>query len=155
MCGMRISKNGQETYRYYAIRQPVSLGAIPKGPGISVQQVIDYDVDWRIPIKGETFSAWGEVTYADPLTEEQLKSYELQPSRFNPDVKGIVYMQAHAVGEWETKEHIIERKRITRWSSDHHSYLLDECHSIEELKERYELIQKYGSVMHENPYKYL
>ena len=45
-------------YRYYSTRRPVADGRL---------------------------MAWGELTYAKPLTEKQMEDYELKPAPGNPD----------------------------------------------------------------------
>ena len=37
------------------------------------------------PVAGGNIEAWGELTYAKPLTEKQMADYELKPSPDNPD----------------------------------------------------------------------
>lgn len=51
-------------YRYYSTQRPVDIGTYP--------------ADGRL-------MAWGELTYAKPLTEKQMEDYELKPAPGNPD----------------------------------------------------------------------
>lgn len=47
----------QEKYRYYSTQRPIGPGTCPKGP----VEVVHYE--GRIPVAGETFSAWGVLAY--------------------------------------------------------------------------------------------
>lgn len=72
-------------YKYYSTQRPVDIGTFPKPPDNKPVEIVNYDCDARIPIQGENFRAWGELTYAKPLTDKQIDDYELRPSRLNPD----------------------------------------------------------------------
>ena len=39
----------------------------------------------RRPVADGRLMAWGELTYAKPLTEKQMEDYELKPAPGNPD----------------------------------------------------------------------
>lgn len=72
-------------YKYYSTQRPVDIGTFPKPPDNAPVEILNYDCDTRIPVQGEPFRAWGELTYAKPLTDKQMDDYELRPSRLNPD----------------------------------------------------------------------
>lgn len=148
---MRRVQSNHKLFKYYSTQRPIDIGTIPMGHDVPLYEVINYNQGKRIPVKGEAFSAWGEIIYAGPLTKSQYQAYELQPSRYNPDLWKIVNIQAHVVGEWETDGNINVGKRITSWCSDSGTYMLDESHSIYELAERYRLFQKYDHVRKMNP----
>jgi len=54
------------TYRYYMTQRPPSPGAQPRG---SIN-VVSYD--------NKKDGAWGYVEYEKPLTDKQVKDYELE-----------------------------------------------------------------------------
>ena len=74
-----------DRYTYYSTQRPVDLGTYPRPPDNLPVEIINYDVNSRIPVEGEVFEAWGELTYAKPLTEKQMEDYELKPAPANPD----------------------------------------------------------------------
>lgn len=74
-----------EGYKYYSTQRPVDLLTYPNPPDNKPVEIVNYDCDARIPVQGENFRAWGELTYAKPLTDKQMYDYELRPSRLNPD----------------------------------------------------------------------
>ena len=47
--------------------------------------IVNYDDDRRRPVANGRLLAWGELTYAKPLTEKQMEDYELKPAPGNPD----------------------------------------------------------------------
>ena len=47
--------------------------------------IVNYDDDRRRPVADGRLMAWGELTYAKPLTEKQMEDYELKPAPGNPD----------------------------------------------------------------------
>ena len=67
-------------YKYYSVMRPVDIGTIPREPK---PDKID-NFDWRIPVEDGKFSAWGAITYKQPLTEKQVDDYELRPASTNP-----------------------------------------------------------------------
>lgn len=71
-------------YRYYATQLPVMPGSIPSGENRPIN-VMNYDK--REPVCGGTMQAWGYVEYAKPLTEQQMKSYELKMEPKQPSVQ--------------------------------------------------------------------
>lgn len=80
-----ISEQPKECYLYYSTQRPIDLGTFPKPAGNPPLEIINYDDDRRRPVAGGSIEAWGELTYAKPLTEKQVADYELKPSPDNPD----------------------------------------------------------------------
>ena len=64
-------------YRYYSTQRPVGPGTFPTQQG---HQETVHNFDDRIDIPNEGFKAWGYIEYPDPLTEKQVKDYELKPA---------------------------------------------------------------------------
>ena len=75
----------QELYRYYSTQRPVDIGTYPKLPDNQPLSIVNYDDDRRRPVADGSLMAWGELTYAKPLTEKQMEDYELKPAPGNPD----------------------------------------------------------------------
>ena len=74
-----------EYYRYYSTQRPVDIGTYPKSPDNPPLSIVNYDDDRRRPVADGRLMAWGELTYAKPLTEKQMEDYELKPAPANPD----------------------------------------------------------------------
>lgn len=74
-------------YRYYSTQRPVDIGTYPKPDGNEPVVVVNYDADRRRPVAGGRISAWGELTYREPLTKEQAEAYELVPVPDGPNLK--------------------------------------------------------------------
>ena len=72
-------------YRYYSTQRPVDIGTYPKPPDNLPLSIVNYDDDRRRPVANGRLMAWGELTYAKPLTEKQMEDYELKPAPANPD----------------------------------------------------------------------
>lgn len=72
-------------YRYYSTQRPVDIGTYPKLPDNQPLSIVNYDDDRRRPVADGRLLAWGELTYAKPLTEKQMEDYELKPAPGNPD----------------------------------------------------------------------
>ena len=72
-------------YRYYSTQRPVDIGTYPKPPDNQPLSIVNYDDDRRRPVADGSLMAWGELTYAKPLTEKQMEDYELKPAPGNPD----------------------------------------------------------------------
>ena len=51
----------------------------------STLSIVNYDDDRRRPVADGRLMAWGELTYAKPLTAKQMEDYELKPAPGNPD----------------------------------------------------------------------
>ena len=73
-------------YRYYSTQRPVDIGTYPKLPDNQPLSIVNYDDDRRRPVADGSLMAWGELTYAKPLTEKQMEDYELKPAPGNPDL---------------------------------------------------------------------
>lgn len=78
-------EGGAEYYRYYSTQRPVDIATYPQPEGNSPVIIINYNEDRRRPVVGGKLSAWGEITYSRPLTEKQMKDYELSPEPRMPD----------------------------------------------------------------------
>lgn len=75
----------QGTYQYYATQRPISIGTYPNS---YFNRPIHMDLySSRQPVEGEPFQAWGVIVYQQPLTEQEIKTFELRPSRDNPDLR--------------------------------------------------------------------
>ena len=84
--GYRDTELGPEgVYRYYSTQRPVDIGTYPKLPDNQPLSIVNYDDDRRRPVADGRLMAWGELTYAKPLTEKQMEDYELKPAPGNPD----------------------------------------------------------------------
>ena len=59
-------------YRYYSTQRPVDIGTYPKSPDNPPLSIVNYDDDRRRPVANGRLMAWGELTYAKPLTEKQV-----------------------------------------------------------------------------------
>lgn len=69
-------------YRYYSTQRPVAPGTFPKKSGCEIS---NYPQKFYIDDAG--FQAWGHIDYAEPLTEAEVKEYELRPERWEFNVK--------------------------------------------------------------------
>lgn len=69
-------------YRYYCLYRPPGPGAIPRG----AVHVEDFTEDTYLPQIEMT--AWGFAEYEQPLTERQVKDYELIGPEIGPEVRG-------------------------------------------------------------------
>lgn len=76
----RSQKKPIRYYRYYSTQRPVDIGTYPKPDGNTPLVIVNYDCDRRRPVAGGKLSAWGELTYRQPLADEQAKAYELVPA---------------------------------------------------------------------------
>ena len=124
-------------YKYYSTQRPVDIWTFPEPPDNKPVEIKNYDCDFRIPIPGEAFRAWGELIYAKPLTDKQMEDYELKPSRKNPDLKKRMEEQTQALGKWENSRHFSDRKRLTWFHTDFGSYVLKDFVTPEQLAERF------------------
>lgn len=96
----------------------------------------------RNPVEGEVFRAWGEIIYSQPLTGEEIRQYELKPSRHNKDMREWMERQTQAVGKWEKTKRIPESKRFTWYYSDFGCYALKEFVTPEQLSERARIVER-------------
>lgn len=67
-------------YRYYSTQRPVDIGTYPKPDGNKPVVIVNYECNRRRPVAGGKIAAWGELTYRQPLAEEQAADYELVPA---------------------------------------------------------------------------
>lgn len=138
-------------YKYYSTQRPVDLLTYPNPPDNQPVEIVNYDCDSRIPVQGELFRAWGELTYRKPLTEKQMEDYELKPSRSNPDLKKQMEEQTEALGKWEDSHHFTDRKRLTWFHPDFGSYVLKDFVTPEQLAERFEIMRELQSERRQRP----
>lgn len=123
----------QVEYKYYSTQRPIDIGTYPKGGGNDPIKILNYDQ--RLPVEYGAFPAWGELDYLKPLPQEALRSYELRPSRANPDVWKRMDEQAQTVGAWEEAGNVPDEKRLTWYHPDFGSYVPKEFVTPERLAE--------------------
>ena len=70
-------------HKYYSTQRPVSIGTYPRDSG-EPAEIVNYDE--RIQVEGNTIRAWGYLIYDKPLTEAQIRDYELRAAPGNPDL---------------------------------------------------------------------
>lgn len=70
----------QAEYKYYSTQRPVDIGTFPREP--KPDRIENFDS--RITVENGTFKAWGYLVYKQPLTEAQMKEYELRAAPNNP-----------------------------------------------------------------------
>ena len=80
--------------------------------------------------------AWGEVVYDTPLSDGELRSYELRRSRNNLNRRRQMDAQAQVMGTWEDAHHVPEQKRLTWFYPDFGSYVAKEYVIPEQLATR-------------------
>lgn len=110
-----------ERYKYYSTQRPIDMGTFPKTYYDEPYNFKNYDT--RQSVEHGAFQAWGELIYTRPLTEAELKNYELRPSRNNLDVRRRMDEQAQTVGKWEDAKRVPDGKRLTWYYSDFGSYV--------------------------------
>ena len=120
-----------EEYKYYSTQRPISIGTFPKDHFKAPIRLQNYD--GRLPVEGGAFRAWGEVVYDTPLSDGELRSYELRPSRNNPDIRRQMDAQAQVVGKWEDAHRVPDQKRLTWFYPDFGSYVVKEYITPEQL----------------------
>ena len=96
-------------------------------------------------MQGAAFRAWGEIIYSQPLTEKEIRQYELKPSRQNADMRERMEQQTQAVGKWEVAKRIPESKRFTWYYNDFGCYVLKEFVTPEQLSERAQIVERQKS----------
>lgn len=124
----------QEIYRYYSTQRPIDIGTFPKPSGNQPTEIQNFDV--RTPVEDGAFMAWGILTYAKPLTADELARFELRPSLLNLDVYQAMAEQAAVVGPWERKCKIPAEKRLTQWNGATDTYTPAKGVMPEQLAER-------------------
>ena len=120
-------------YKYYSTQRPVDIGTFPKDKDNPPIRIENYE--GRIWVENDTRLAWGELAYAQPLSEKELYNYELKPSRDNPDMRRVMDAQAQVVGKWEDEGRVPEGKRLTWFYPDFGCYVVKEFVSPERLAE--------------------
>lgn len=129
----RQAKKPQE-YKYYSTQRPIDIGTYPKS---DFNRPLHMDIyPTRQQVTGEAFQAWGAITYAQPLTEQEMRDYELRPSRDNLDIRRQMDAQAQVVGKWEDAHHVPEQRRLTWFYPDFGSYVAKEYVTPEQLTAR-------------------
>ena len=124
----------KETYKYYSTQRPIDIGTYPKS---YFNRPIHMDIYFtRQQVPGESFQAWGAITYAQPLTDREMRDYELRPARENLDIRRQMDAQAQVVGEWEDAHHVPEQRRLTWFYPDFGSYAAKEYVTPEQLAAR-------------------
>ena len=114
----------KETYKYYSTQRPIDIGTYPKS---YFNRPIHMDVYFtRQQVPGEAFQAWGAIIYAQPLTDREMRDYELRPARENLDIRRQMDAQAQVVGKWEDAHHVPEQRRLTWFYPDFGSYVAKE-----------------------------
>ena len=68
-----LQDNGK--YRYYSTQRPISSGTYPNGENkpVSIE-----NFDERQPVENGQLQAWGYLEYAEPLSQKEMKEYELK-----------------------------------------------------------------------------
>ena len=121
-------------YKYYSTQRPVSIGTFPKHTDSPPIRFENYN--GRTWVECNTRLAWGELVYAKPLSDKELRDYELKSSRNNCDVRQRMEAQAQVVGKWEDRKHIPDSKRLTWFHPDFGCYVVKDFISPEQLAER-------------------
>ena len=130
----------KETYKYYSTQRPIDLGTYPKS---YFNRPIHMDIyPGRQQVPGEAFQAWGAIVYTQPLTEQELRDYELRPFRDNRDIRRQMDAQAQVVGKWEDAHHVPEQKRLTWFYPDFGSYVPKEYVTPEQLAARTHSVER-------------
>ena len=96
----------------------------------------------RQQVPGEAFQAWGAIIYAQPLTDREMRDYELRPARENLDIRRQMDAQAQVVGKWEDAHHLPEQKRLTWFYPNFGSYVAKEYVTPEQLAVRVRSIER-------------
>lgn len=112
----------------------MSIGTFPKHTDSPPIRFENYN--GRTWVECNTRLAWGELVYAKPLSDKELRDYELKPSRNNCDVRQRMEAQAQVVGKWEDRKHIPDSKRLTWFHPDFGCYVVKDFISPEQLAER-------------------
>ena len=106
----------KETYKYYSTQRPIDVGTYPKS---YFNRPIHMDIyPGRQQVPGEAFQAWGAILYAQPLTEQEIRDYELRPSRDNLDIRRQMDAQAQVVGKSEDAHRSPATARLTLYNFD-------------------------------------
>lgn len=68
-----LQDNGK--YRYYSTQRPISPGTYPNGEN---KPITIENFDERQPVENGQLQAWGYLEYAEPLSQKEMKDYELK-----------------------------------------------------------------------------
>ena len=112
----------KETYKYYSTQRPIDIGTYPKS---YFNRPIHMDIYFtRQQVPGEAFQAWGAITYAQPLTDREMRDYELRPARENLDIRRQMDAQAQVVGKAkahkEGKQPIAQQMKTAQKQAEEH-----------------------------------
>ena len=66
-------------YRYYSTQRPIMPGCFPKPNNNKVVEIFNFDDRTMVESIGRP--AWGFVSYAFPLSQSDISSYELVPEK--------------------------------------------------------------------------
>ena len=131
----------QDFYLYYSTQRPVSIGTYPNSPDNPPTEIKNFDT--RLLVENGTFRAWGTITYTKPLSELDVKGYELRPSRENPDVRRTVAEQLEVVGPWEERAKMSVSNRVTYRDEDTGTFKLTARATPMHLTQQYSRAQKF------------
>ena len=133
----------KETYKYYSTQRPIDIGTYPKSDFNRPVHMDIYPTRQQVP--GEAFQAWGAITYAQPLTEQEMRDYELRPARDNLDIRRQMDAQAQVVGKWEDAHHVPEQRRLTWFYHDFGCYVAKEYVTPEQLTTRVRSVERQAA----------
>lgn len=133
---------GMERYKYYSTQRPLDVGSYPKPADNSPVEFNTFVPD-RQPVENGVFMAWGYLVYTTPLTSEDMRRYELRPSRENLDVRLVMDVQAQAVGAWEERIHMPDEKRVTVRTLDKSRFLAKDTVLPEKLARQFEFAVEF------------
>ena len=131
----------QEDYQYYSTQRPIDIGTFPNQSDNQPTNIQNFDV--RTPVENGAFMAWGVLTYAKPLTADEVARFELRPSRLNLDVYQAMFEQAQIVGPWEQRCKVPAEKRVTLWNGISGIYIPARDVMPEQLAERCRAAKKF------------
>lgn len=131
----------QEIYHYYSTQRPIDIGTFPNQSDNQPTNIQNFD--GRTPVEDGAFMAWGVLTYAKPLTADEVTRFELRPSRRNLDVYQAMFEQAQIVGPWEQKCKFPAEKRVTQWNGISGIYIPARDVMPEQLAERCRLAKRF------------
>lgn len=121
----------KETYKYYSTQRPIDIGTYPKSYFNRPLHMDIYPARQQVP--GEAFRALGAITYAQPLTNQEMRDYELRPARENLDIRRQMDAHAQIVGKWEDARQTPDTKRLTWFYPDFGCYVAKEYVTPEQL----------------------
>lgn len=131
----------QEDYCYYSTQRPINIGTFPNQSDNQPTNIQNFD--GRTLVEDGAFMAWGVLTYAKPLTADEVAQFELRPYRLNLDVYQAMFEQAQIVGPWEQKCKFPAEKRVTQWNGISGIYIPARDIMPEQLAERCRLAKKF------------